>query len=167
MRKLFFVLALIIPLVSENESAAESNFSFGLGLGAPYAGFGINLALESEYNLRYIALGCVAVSHSEIGGTAAACGIGLGWINAHILTQSNERHGLGIYLGPVGFKEINSFKNGSPHQILRSIYGVGLTYAYYFKGIGNGGWNLGLTPALGPREGEIKGFLLGQVGYQF
>jgi hypothetical protein len=121
-----------------------------------YAGIGANVALRNPTDLGYLAAGCLGVGVSSADGWVLPCGVGAGWL--HALPGLGGRHALGPYAGPVGHR-------GSDNGAAR--YGVGLSYMYFPKGIGNPGWVLGLTPALGRDGGRTRGRLLVNLGYQF
>jgi len=151
-------LVVLLLMVSFEADASDETFSFGAGAGALYSGIGINIGIQRDTDFRYIATGCTGVGYSTADGWQTSCGVGVGWIWADILSESSNRHGIGFYLGPTGIR-----KGGH----INPVYGVGISYDYFFKGINSSGWNLGLTPAVGQRNGEINGYLLLQAGYQF
>jgi len=156
--KLICIVVLLF-FSSLEASASDKDISFGLGLGALYGGIGINIGLQRENDFRYIAAGCTEFGYDSVSGWQAACGVGAGWIWADILSKSNNKHGIGFYIGPVGYE-------GS-HRDPEIVYGVGVSYDYFFKGINSSGWNVGVTPAIGRHNGDTEGYLLLQVGYQF
>jgi len=159
MRSELIYLVMLLLLASSRTHASDKDLSFGIGAGALYSGIGINIGVQGENDVRYIAVGCVEMGYSSVSGWQAACGVGVGWIWANILPQSSNKHGIGFYLGPVSSK-----RSGF---VPKTVYGAGISYVYFFNGINNNGWNLGVTPAIGRRNGDTEGSLLLQVGYQF
>lgn len=154
------LLSSLLLLFSVAQSHAEESPAPGIGIGALYSGIGMNLAWRGHSSLRYVAAGCVALHHSSDTGWNNACGAGIGWIESSLIPQEGNKHGIGIYLGPIGYR-------GEPDAMAGTLYGVGLSYNYFFQGITERGWNLGVTVAVGEDEGEYKKWLLSQVGYQF
>ena len=159
MRSKLIYLVILLLLASSKAYASEKDLSFGIGAGALYSGLGINIGVQGENDFRYIAAGCVAVGYSSVSGWISACGVGVGWIWTDIFSKLSNKHGIGFYLGPVGSTRENLDRE--------TVYGAGITYDYFFKGINSSGWNLGVTPAIGRHNGDAKGYLLLQVGYQF
>jgi hypothetical protein len=151
-------LVVLLLLVSFEAGASDEDLSFGVGAGALYGGIGMNIGMRRDYDFRYLAAGCAGVGYSSVDGWQTSCGVGVGWIWANILSKSTNKHGLGFYLGPVGLRKGGTFN---------PVYGVGISYDYFFKGINSSGWNLGVTPTIGRRNGDNNGYLLLQVGYQF
>lgn len=154
MKTIRFLLFSILSAFA-NAGVADSDLTIGLGFGALYSGLGVNIGMKREHDLGYLAIGCVSFGHSSSSGTESACGVGAGWIWTNIFPASSKT-GLGIYVGPVG--SVKDFE---------TVYGIGVTYAYFFKGIDARGWNLGVTPTIGSYDGDTKGGLLLQVGHQF
>jgi hypothetical protein len=141
-------------------SYADSEVSFGAGVGSLYSGLGINVALRGVSHIGYVAAGCVAIGHFSSSNTSEwllPCGIGAGWIWTGLLTKANNRHGIGLYAGPVGDTD-----NG---KVAR--YGLGVTYEYFLEGVNNNGWNFGITPTIGQKNGKTKGGFFLNTGYQF
>lgn len=135
---------------------AEDEISYGVGTGALTSGLGVNTALRGDNHMGYIAAGCLGIGYSNENGWILPCGIGVGWIQTDLLTNANNHHGLGVYLGPVGINNDN-----------KARYGVGVTYAYFMQGVNAKGWNFGFTPSTGQENGTAKGSLLINVGYQY
>lgn len=156
-----FLTVVTFCTIHSHANASQNDVTFGGGLGALYAGFGVNIGLRSEKDFKYIAAGCPAIGYSDNSGWKLPCGIGIGWIWSGILTNKNNKHGLGIYLGPVGVD------NGKGADDDKARYGIGITYEYFFKGINTNGWHIGITPAMGKEDDNVKGSLLVNGGYQF
>lgn len=144
-----------VSLVLSAQPIANDNFTFGLGAGAFYSGVGVNAGIQSKSDLKYVSAGCV--SYSSIYGST--CGVGVGWVKTDIFDFQTPKHGASLYLGVVG-SEYDNFD----HQ---AVYGAGLGYHYFLRGIGNAGFNFGLTLVAGnEKDGVGVGALL-QAGYQF
>jgi hypothetical protein len=142
--------------------AAEEDLSFGFGMGALYAGLGANLGLRSDDGFAYVGAGCVSLAYGSRDGWALPCGVGAGWIRTDLFGSGDRRHGLGIYVGPIGAEDGDSDGHDRATR-----YGLGLTYAHFFSGVTATGWSAGVTPAIGRWDGGIKGTLLINAGYQF
>ena len=158
LRKYSAFSAVALGMFASSPGVADDRWSVGVGAGALYSGIGVNLAMRRDHAFGYLAAGCGA-SYTSSEGWNFPCGVGAGWIWTDILTQANDRHGLGIYVGPVsvdvqpGHDKVN--------------YGAGLTYVYFFQDAVAKGWNLGITPAVGKKYGDHDWRLLINVGYQF
>lgn len=148
-----FLLAL--PLVVSSQILANDNFTFGIGAGSFYSGIGVNAGIKSKTDIKYISAGCV--SYSSLNGEA--CGAGIGWVTTDLLSSTNNKHGTSVYLGIVGSE--NTYYNNDP------IYGLGLGYHYFFRGINNSGFNLGFTFVTGKDNDDLDIDGMFQVGYQF
>ena len=158
MKKKALVIAILAGLFAIDSSYAEDGLSVGVGIGALYSGIGVNLGRRSENTFGYLAAGCGAISN--VDGWKLPCGGGAGWIRTDLLTKTNNRHGLGIYVGPVGH---NAVANGD----WKARYGAGLTYVYFFGDVVARGWSIGVTPTVGKKYGDYRGGLLVDIGYQF
>ena len=158
MKKNIFALAAFLGLMTQQGGAAESETSFGVGIGALYSGVGVNIGLRSDGDFKYFAAGCFGIGYSNNSGWRLPCGIGVGWIWAGLLSEDDNRNSFGFYVGPVGIDNSNDDK---------ASYGLGVTYLYFLQGINASGWNVGITPAIGKEHGGTKGALLINVGYQF
>jgi hypothetical protein len=144
-----------LALVLSSESFASDTFTFGLGAGSFYSGIGLNAGIQSKTDLKYISVGCI--SYSSIHGET--CGVGAGWVETDIFNFQTPKHGASLYIGIVG-SEYDNFDH-------EAIYGAGLGYHYFFRGIGNSGTNLGFTLIAGnEKDGMGMGGMF-QVGYQF
>ena len=161
MKKYIFALVVFLKLISHQVMAAESETSFGVGIGALYSGIGVNAGLRSVNDFKYIAAGCVGIGYSTNSGWILPCGIGAGWMWTGLLSKDDDRNGFGVYVGPVGINK------GNTENEYKARYGVGITYVYFLNGISANGWNIGITPAIGKEKGNTKGSLLLNIGYQF
>ena len=146
----------VLAIFWSSAGKAENEISYGIGTGALTSGLGVNAALRGDNHMGYIAAGCIGIGYSNGQGWMLPCGIGAGWIQTDLLTNANNHHGLGVYIGPVGINADN-----------KARYGVGVTYVYFMQGVNAKGWNFGFTPATGQENGKAKSSLLINVGYQF
>ncbi len=160
MRKKALIITFLLGLLGIDPSHAEGGLSVGVGAGALYSGIGVNVGMRGENTFGYLAAGCIGIGYSNNEGWKLPCGVGAGWIWTDVLAKANNRHGLGIYVGPVGHIAV---ANGD----WKVRYGAGLTYVYFFGDVVARGLNLGITPALGKEYGDYRGSLLINVGYQF
>lgn len=158
-RKYIFAFFVLLGLFTHQAMAADSEVSFGVGIGALYSGIGVNAGLKNENDFKYIAAGCIGIGHSDNSGWILPCGIGAGWIWTGLLSKDDHRNGLGIYVGPVGINK------GNTENKNKARYGLGITYVYFQNGIRANGWNFGITPAISEENGNNKGSLLLNVGY--
>lgn len=152
-------LCIVMLLVSTQTYASNNELSFGTGVGALYSGLGINIGIRGESDFRFISAGCVDLGYNSVAGWYSACGVGAGWIWSNILSKESNRHGIGFYLGSL---------SGEGSKIdPETVYGAGIPYVYFLRGIDEDGWNFGFTPALGWHNRDTIGSLWLQVGYQF
>ncbi len=153
--------AALVALTAHQTEATENAPSFGAGIWALYSGIGVNAALRSENDFKYVAAGCTGIGYSTNSGWILPCGVAAGWLWTGLLSSTSNRHGLGLYAGPVG---INKGRNKNDDK---ARCGLGVTYIYFSNGSNTKGWNLGITPALGQENGKTKGGLLLNAGYPF
>ena len=99
-KKRAFLIAVVLGMFASSSGRAESEMSVGVGTGALYSGIGVNVGRRGEHTLGYLAAGC-SVGYSSGQGWDVPCGVGAGWLWTDLLTKANNRHGLGIYVGPV------------------------------------------------------------------
>jgi len=158
MKKWASVIALVLGVFASSSPRAEGETSVGVGGGALYSGIGVNVGRRGDHTFGYLAAGC-SVAYSSNQGWDVPCGVGAGWIWTDLLTKANDRHGLGIYVGPVSTK--------GPTGDVKAVYGAGLTYLYFFGDSVAKGWNLGITPTVGKKYGDYRTGALINVGYQF
>lgn len=137
--------------------ADDSVYSVGLGVGALYNGLGVNAASLRGSDMKYLSLGCMGFAYSSSEGKRSNCGVGIGWIRSDILS-GDDRHGLGMHLGLTRNNDVDD------HETEKFL---GLSYNYFFNGMPNAGWNVGLTPILRWRNDEARGGILLNLGYQF
>jgi hypothetical protein len=145
----------------------KQQFSFGLGIGAMYTGLGVNAAMVSPTELKYLSLGCI--EYSSTYGTA--CGAGLGWIKTDLFDIQNNKHGLGLYVTSLGEETTNSYTTSDQGTTVywhrSAVYGLGVSYSYFSNGIDKPGFTYGVSVHGSNAEFENKlgGFF--QIGYQF
>lgn len=138
----------------------DDRVSVGLGIGAPYAGIGANIALASEKDFKFLAIGCVARYESSDGSSGNACGVGIGWLRTDWVPTNSGKHAVGIYAGPVSARR--------PHSDdIDTVYGMGVNYTYFFRGPKNSGFQIGVTPVIGRKSGDTVGNIFMSLGYQF
>ena len=158
MKKRAFLIAVVLGVFASISGRAESEMSIGVGTGALYSGIGVNVGRRGDHTFGYLAAGC-SVAYSSNQGWDVPCGVGAGWIWTDLLTKASDRHGLGIYVGPVSTR-------GSAGD-RKEVYGAGLTYVYFFGDGVAKGWNLGITPTVKKEHGDYRAGALINVGYQF
>lgn len=134
---------------------AQTSFSLGLGLGSMYSGLGANVAMVSEHDMKYLALGCLSYNTN----TGLTCGGGLGWVKTGFIQSNSDKHGIGLYAGAVGTR--------SNYYQSEIVYGAGLGYYYFFNGIADAGTNLGLTLVTSGSDNGKGSAIMLQAGYQF
>lgn len=165
------MLGIMAMLLLMQQVQAEEKFSFGAGIGAMYSGLGVKLGLKTDRQLKYLSLGCLGYKHNS-ENRDSACGAGVGIIRTDLFAADNDKHGLGLYVGTVGSanesdpKVIYGLGSMTVVYEIKPVYGIGISYVYFWDGILDKGLNLGITPAIGFDNGA-KGSVLLQVGYQF
>ncbi|MDX1252233.1 MAG: hypothetical protein IDH49_08325 [Gammaproteobacteria bacterium] len=155
-RTTLFTILFVLPGMSAIVQA-DDRLTFGLGIGAPYSGIGVNVGLVSSKDLKFLSLGRVGGTG---GGGDGAWGAGAGWVRTDLFSDKSSKHGVGLYLGQVTTKR--SVDPGKDD--VRGAYGAGLVYSYFLSGIGRSGLVLGLTPAIAESGRTALWF---QLGYQF
>ena len=149
-----------MSLLATSPAYAAEDRSFGLGAGTMYSGLGVNYTYRGEGDMVFLGAGCVALGYSQLKGLIAPCGVGAGWLDTHSVGIKGK-HGVGIYLGPVGLERTSGIDN------YRVVYGMGIPYVYFFKSARQAGWNAGVTPAIGHWDGKTRIGVGLQLGYQF
>lgn len=146
------------------ESQANNDLQFGLGLGAQYAGLGANISLVSEKDATYVALGCVRFQpdHND-----ATCGASIGYINTEWLSDTSNKHGVGLHAGIMGSERTTPNMAFIKHEY-DGLYGVGVGYTYFSNGINDNGFTLGVSVHQTLEDtNDDKNSILLQLGYQF
>jgi hypothetical protein len=155
LKTITILLLLPLALLVSSKAIANDNYTFGAGAGSFYSGLGVNAGIQSKTDLKYASFGCV--SYSALYGNT--CGVGVGWVKTDIFDFQTPKHGTSLYFGIVG-SEYDNFDRDA-------IYGAGLGYHYFLRGINKSGLNIGFTITAG---NENDGMAIGgmfQVGYQF
>ncbi len=156
MRKIIIFAAILIVLTAGN-AFAEQKFSIGVGWGYLHGGMGVNVALKGDHDMKYLGGGVVGYSKATGEDAEILYGATLGWIRTDILAKKSGKHGLGLVLG------LNGGEGWDTEFSIRP------SYTYFFKGLSQPGFNLGLAAGVGYSAdcSEVyiePGF---QVGYQF
>ena len=153
------ILFVFLSLAVSNANALEK--SIGLGAGFMYSGLGANFSLHDNKAIYYAGLGCPAMAGSE-GIRQFACGVGAGATFA--IPSNTNKHGLGLYLGAMSayfaFDDSNAFENAR--------YGTAATYTYFYNGVNNPGFNVGVSPlAFYYHKSAVHWTGMLSLGYQF
>lgn len=160
------IFGLIVGAVLASAACADDRVSIGIGAGPLNAGLGVNVAMTSDRDFKFFALGCIASYRHSNGHSGNACGVGVGWLRTDWFSGVPSKHGLGAYIGPVAARRtINDDNDGNEDLVTR--YGAAMSYVYFFSGAGKPGFHLGVAPAAYRVNGATKGDLLVQLGYQF
>jgi hypothetical protein len=154
------LVAMPVVAVAKDE---DSKFSAGVGMGAAYAGIGANVALVSDHDMKYLSAGCVAFGVSY----GATCGFGAGWIVTDLFNADANRHGWGMFATKAGNERYIEFIDDDFIYFENDYYGAGVSYTYFMNGIGEPGFNFGISMLAtnAKYDEKINGFL--QFGYQF
>lgn len=159
MRKPSFLLILSAIIIS---NSAQASPSLGLGLGAAYNGFGVNLSFPvSAQSLWYSSLGCIGFS-SDGDDWQDNCGVGFGAVSTKWISPISGKHGLGI---AVGITKNNLDYDHEPDN--RTEYYIGASYTWYASGINHNGLNLGLSSLFADTVTGRESIILINIGYQF
>jgi hypothetical protein len=157
----FFFAIMPICLTASHASAGRE-FSFGMGMGYFYNGLGVNLALKSPYDFKYLGTGVSGFKGTSSGSNndssseySARYGVTAGWVRTDIIAKESDKHGLGFSL---------SVDDGKDFDTMLSL---GPSYTYFFRGVSRPGFNLGLAPGLGFTEDHTYWIISIQIGYQF
>lgn len=152
-RNVIFIVFLLS--LTPTNAFSEQKFSFGIGGGYfQGGGLGVNIALKGDHDMKYLGTGVAGYKETD-GDADIAYGVTLGWLRTDILAKESGKHGLGIVLGIMGGEGWDT------------NFSIGPSYAYFFKGVSQPGFNVGV--AAGPVFSEDKTNVTGcvQVGYQF
>ena len=158
-----FFFAIILVCLAARHASAGQDLSFGMGLGYFYNGLGVNLALKSPHDFKYLGTGVIGFqatssndsSSNEHSEYSVWYGVTAGWVRTDIITKQSDKHGLGIFLSVDGGKDFNT------------MLSLGPSYTYFFKGVSQPGFNLGLASGLGFTEDYTCWTIGLQIGYQF
>jgi hypothetical protein len=91
--KLFF--AIILVCLTVNHASAGQHISFGMGLGYFYNGLGVNLAIKSPHDFKYLGTGVVGFqatsskdsSSNEHYEYSVCYGATVGWVRTDIIAK--------------------------------------------------------------------------------
>ncbi len=158
---LLLLSALSLNCFAEEEQ--NQRYSIGLGMGAIYSGVGANLALISDNDMKYISTGCVG--YSSLHGST--CGFGAGWIKTDLFDFDSNKHGFGIYATLVDRERYATSNNNQYDFQENDVYGVGISYNYFFRGISSSGTIIGLSVHATNAEYKDNYGAYFQIGYQF
>jgi hypothetical protein len=157
-------ISVMISLFIFQPAIAEESLALGAGLGAMYSGLGINLALKSDNQIKYVSVGAVACHKNNNDPTKCIVGIGVGLLRTDMFSSTNNHHGVGLYIGAVRAERRGY---GGSIDDFKAVYGAGISYTYFWNGINGRGMNIGLAPTMGFRGGRSIPGLFVQLGYQF
>jgi len=151
-------------------STAQAETTFGMGIGAMYSGLGLNIGKRSSTALSYASLGCQGYStgnenDAESTGSASTgsesnCGVGFGRISSAIF--ANNRHAFGLSVAVSHNTDLDQTE-------VRLRPG----YYYFFKGIDQAGFNLGIGPSFYFDDSDKNDLDVNEetsfinIGYQF
>lgn len=143
---------IFLTLIIAFPAYAEKEISIGAGLGYMYSGAGANIALRDIHGMQYIGGGISGYS-SSVGAGFGFC---LGWMRTDLLNFYDDRHAFGVAL---------QFSRRTSSSVYLSM---GPTYTYFFNGISNPGFNVGVATGVSFEiEGADDFFVFPQIGYQF
>ncbi|RUM73572.1 MAG: hypothetical protein DSZ11_05565 [Sulfurovum sp.] len=138
--------------------------SYGAGMGQIYNGFGGNINLSTEKEMRYLSIGCTEFSKGDYSKRENVCGVGIGYLRTDILPKylpdffsDTTKHAVGASLSIMS----NSHTDNAD---LLFAYG----YTYFTEGINNQGWTFGLSPTYQYSKSlDDKIGIIMNLGYQF
>lgn len=154
-------------LVSAPVSAENAQVRAALGGGNEYGGLGVQLARTSDYDRWSLGLGLAG--YSDFYG--AAYGAAFSYQRADLIgVRGGEpnRHALGVFIGPVGTEGEAEFRNGFYEtRDYKAVWGAGVNYHYYRRGINAPGWSVGFGVGHGSGRHRDMTNVNIAVGYQF
>ena len=151
------VLIVMVLLPDMRLAHAESRISYGVGIGPPYNGLGVNVAHVIPQSMTYLAVGCPALGYGSSSGFVGVCGTGVGYL--HAVFNDRAKHALGIHLG-VSRRKFATEPHGMSYQ-------AGFGYLYFFQNLSTPGWNIGLAVLNDRYLARNHRGLAVDVGYQF
>ncbi len=149
---LFFVVT-AFPVICIGEESANP---VGVGVGAFYNGIGVSYRTKNEDYYNYYSVGCPSLGYGESSGFITNCGVGYSFLTSNLV--KNKHHGI---VGNVG---VNYANNGTNSAI---IYIAGISYAYFFSGVENSGWNIQVGPISEYSKGTFGLMGVFGFGYQY
>ena len=152
--QIILYFTLIIPTLT---FAEDDENVFGVGMGPTYAGIGINYGKQNLHTLKYYSLGTYQLGYSGSNGLFYDFGVGYGIMTTKYST--NDKHGLGVNVGL-------SYAHRKYDEIGVSLK-AGVNYNYFFNGMGNKGWNIGLFLSLDHHRSKFGYIGPISFGYQY
>ena len=153
-----------LVLGMDKDNFSIDKLSYGAGMGQIYNGFGGNINLNTEIEMRYISLGCTEFSKGDHNKRENVCGIGIGYLRTDILPK---------YL-PEFFSDTNKHGVGASFSIMSNSYTdkadllFAYGYTYFTEGISSRGWNFGISPTYQYSKSlDDKIGIIMDIGYQF
>lgn len=152
------------PSSSQPPPPQNLRTSVGIGAGIMYSGLGANFALVSEHDLKYVSAGCRYDDE---------CGFGIGWIKTDLIDTGSNKHGLGLYFAKVD-EEVSRSRSVWQyedrvvyHTERKDVYGIGVSYTYFWNGINQPGVTLGTSAHIKNSDDDNRLGVGLQLGYQF
>ena len=164
MKKFSSIVLLIGAIGSSNSVQAGQKISSGVGIGSLYSTAGINGGVVVEKTFYYASIGCPTGYKMKSGGYKLTCGLGVGLSTGNMLPQIGNKHAIGMYYGITS----GAYREG-PNGIeeTSSNYGVAMNYSYFFGGIDNSGWNIGLSAFWVGKKLDFPVIAIPAVGFQY
>lgn len=161
------LVAGVFLLVSAVANAQSSHLRVAFGAGNEYGGLGLQVARTTDSDRWSIGAG--VAGHSDFYGTAY--GAALSYQRADLIgvrAQEPNRHALGVFVGPVGTEGEAQFRNGFYEtRDYKPVWGAGVNYHYYRRGINTAGWSVGFGVGHGSGRYRDMTNVNIAVGYQF
>jgi hypothetical protein len=135
--------------------------TIGFGYGATYGGLGFNIGLKSNVDMHYLAFGCIGSTRMYARGPGNStkesnCGITIG-----TLREINRLCCYGVNIG----QTYNSRYDG---DATKNAIHIRFTYLRFFKSLGRGGLNIGMSPVISFGRGlKTRETLMVNLGMQF
>jgi hypothetical protein len=153
-----------IILGMDKDEISIDKLSYGAGMGQIYNGFGGNVNITTQTEMRYIALGCTEFSKGDYEKRENVCGVGAGYLRTDILPtylpdffSDRDKHAVGA-----------SFSIMSNSHTDRADLLFAYGYTYFTEGISNRGWNFGVSPTYQySKDLDDKLGIIINIGYQF
>ncbi len=165
MKKIIFVnLLSTLTILAIDIDIDMDKLSYGVGVGQIYNGFGGNVHIASQKEMKYIALGCTEFSDEDNKDREGICGLGVGYLRTDILPRylpkffsDTDKHGVGASF---------SIMNNDYTNKVDLLFAYG--YTYFTEGISNSGWNFGVSPTYQYSKGADDNLgIIMNIGYQF
>lgn len=161
---LFLAATISAPAIAQTEG--HTTFRFGVGVGTEYGGLGGQVSRTTSTDRWTLGAGLTSTStfYGETYGIALTYQR-LDWIGQN--STRPDRHGLGVFIGPVGSSHRSTFSDGQWDSRSSTTYGAGVLYNFFPQGANQRSWILGLSAGYGSdsvRNVTSVGF---NLGYQF